>query len=297
MTPDDVRAYYRGFDRREWERLDRAEGIIEFAVNTHFLAAHLPRSGRVLDLGGGPGRYAAWLAERGYRVTLADLSPNLLEFARGHLDADRVDEIVEADARDLAHWRDDSFDAAVVFGPLYHLPDAEDRERVVREVLRVTRPAGTVAFAFMPLYSLIRRTAAVPDERHHFADSTFVERLLERGAFFNDVPGRFNHGWGVRADEVTPWMEGLGIKPLVLASSESVMVGIEEVFVESSAEVQARLLPLIIEAATDPTILGLAKHLLFIGEVALTQSDRAAYQRHPERPDSFWAEAESWGDE
>jgi post-segregation antitoxin (ccd killing protein) len=30
---------------------------------------------------------------------------------------------------------------------------------------------------------------------------------------------------------------------------------------------------------------------------ALARSDRAAYQRHPERPDSFWAEAESWGDE
>ncbi|MBA3303341.1 MAG: type II toxin-antitoxin system CcdA family antitoxin [Acidimicrobiia bacterium] len=26
---------------------------------------------------------------------------------------------------------------------------------------------------------------------------------------------------------------------------------------------------------------------------ALAQSDRAAYQRHPERPDSFWTEAEA----
>jgi len=30
---------------------------------------------------------------------------------------------------------------------------------------------------------------------------------------------------------------------------------------------------------------------------ALARSDRDAYQRHPERPDSFWAQAESWGDE
>ncbi|HEX2219026.1 MAG TPA: class I SAM-dependent methyltransferase, partial [Gemmatimonadales bacterium] len=214
MSVDDVRAYYGSFGQREWERLDRAEGKIEFAVNTHFLQAHLPRSGRVLDLGGGPGRYAAWLAERGYRVTLADLSPNLLELARKRLRSDRIEEIVEADARDLARWSDDSFDATLVFGPLYHLPDADDRERVVREVLRVTRPGGTAAFALMPLYSLIRRTAAIPDEREHLADSNFVGPLLERGAFYNDVPGRFNHGWGVRADQVTPWMEGLGVRPL-----------------------------------------------------------------------------------
>jgi post-segregation antitoxin (ccd killing protein) len=30
---------------------------------------------------------------------------------------------------------------------------------------------------------------------------------------------------------------------------------------------------------------------------ALARVDREAYQRHPERPDSFWAEAEAWGEE
>jgi len=30
---------------------------------------------------------------------------------------------------------------------------------------------------------------------------------------------------------------------------------------------------------------------------AVVQSDRAAYQRHPERPDPSWTEAEAWGQE
>ena len=30
---------------------------------------------------------------------------------------------------------------------------------------------------------------------------------------------------------------------------------------------------------------------------ALARSDRAAYQRHPERIDPFWAEGEAWGEE
>ena len=30
---------------------------------------------------------------------------------------------------------------------------------------------------------------------------------------------------------------------------------------------------------------------------ALARADREAYQRHPERPDSFWVEAEAWGEE
>ncbi|MGH9227302.1 MAG: type II toxin-antitoxin system CcdA family antitoxin [Acidimicrobiales bacterium] len=30
---------------------------------------------------------------------------------------------------------------------------------------------------------------------------------------------------------------------------------------------------------------------------ALARSDRQAYQRHPERPDSFWTEVEAWGEQ
>jgi post-segregation antitoxin (ccd killing protein) len=30
---------------------------------------------------------------------------------------------------------------------------------------------------------------------------------------------------------------------------------------------------------------------------ALARSDRQAYQRHPEGPDSFWTQAEAWGEE
>jgi post-segregation antitoxin (ccd killing protein) len=30
---------------------------------------------------------------------------------------------------------------------------------------------------------------------------------------------------------------------------------------------------------------------------ALARADRQAYQQHPEHPDSFWSQAEAWGDE
>ena len=30
---------------------------------------------------------------------------------------------------------------------------------------------------------------------------------------------------------------------------------------------------------------------------ALARADRAAYERQPERPDAFWAEADAWGEE
>src|SRR5262245_57579099 len=72
---DRVRNYYAQFGEREWLRLTNAEdGAVEFAVTCHALASYLPKHGRILDIGGGPGRYTIWLAQRGYTVVLADLS-------------------------------------------------------------------------------------------------------------------------------------------------------------------------------------------------------------------------------
>jgi SAM-dependent methyltransferase len=47
----------------------------------------LPRRGRALDLAGGAGRHALWLARRGLEVTLADLSPVAIGLARQAADA------------------------------------------------------------------------------------------------------------------------------------------------------------------------------------------------------------------
>src|SRR5690242_1381381 len=88
MTKDAVLAYYAAFGEREWQRLTNPDdGAVEFALTKQFLARYLPPSGRILDLGGGPGRYTIWLAEHDYQVVLADLSPELLAMARTQIAA------------------------------------------------------------------------------------------------------------------------------------------------------------------------------------------------------------------
>ncbi len=269
---DDVRAYYAAFGEREWRRLDNAaDGRVEFAVTCYALARYLPPGARVLDLGGGPGRYTTWLARRGHHVTLADVSPELLSMARERIAeagvGDRVESVVEADARDLSAWGDGAFGAVVNLGPFYHLPDPPDRATAAVEMRRVLGPGGVAFVALMPRLAFLRRTLAIADERRHVLDPSFVERVLEDGVFLNDVPGRFTQGYGVRPEEVGPFFAGYQFEQLALLSSESLTVGLEGALPALLAD--ARLAEIVLELpqrwATDPSVLGLPNHLLYVG--------------------------------
>ncbi len=116
---DDLHAYYeRG---EEVDRLDEPVGQVEFLRTTEVLSEHLPLAPAVVaDVGGGPGRYALWLAGLGYDVHHRDLVPLHVEQLRGSDGGDRVDSAV-ADARAL-DLPDASVDAVLLLGPLYHLP-------------------------------------------------------------------------------------------------------------------------------------------------------------------------------
>jgi S-adenosylmethionine-dependent methyltransferase len=267
---EEVKAYYAGFAQREWARLENPfDGQVEFAVTCDALARYLPAHGHILDVGGGPGRYAIWLAEHGYRVTLADFSPELLTIARERIDAAgvKVDAIVEADARDLTAWADASFDGVVCLGPFYHLTDSSDRVRAASELSRVLVNGGVVFIALMPALAFVRRSLAVPDERHLLLDAGFLERVLGDGIFINDVPGRFTRGYGVRVEDVEPFFARFGLQHLALLSAESLTVGLESALPALLGDpvLAPLLIQLAIDHASDPGILGVARHLLYVG--------------------------------
>lgn len=59
---------------------------------------------------------------------------------------------------------------------------------------------------------------------------------------------------------------------------------------DESLALQARRLGVNISAAARDGVAAAVRS-------ALARSDRAAYERRPERADTFWTEAEAWGEE
>ena len=272
MNQELVRNYYAAFGEKEWDRLTWPEGAIEFAITTHALNKHLPERGRVLDIGGGPGRYSIWLAQHGYRVVLADLSPNLLDIARAKISEagvrSQVEDVLTCDVCDLARFEDASFDALLCLGPFYHLIQPADRARAVQELVRVLKPGGIAFVAFMSIYTFLRRTLALKDEHQHLTNPEFLSRLMDEGVFLNDVAGRFSAGFGVRPQDLAPFMEQYGFKTLEVLADTGFAASLGRELQElaiSDPQTYEKAMALIIDTASDPSLLGASSHLLYVG--------------------------------
>jgi len=143
--PEEITEYYApGFEAR---RLQRGFGRLDRERTRELLRRYLPPPpARLLDLGGGPGDHACWLARQGYEVHLLDLSPLHVRLAQEASERQPETPLASArvgDARELP-WEEGAADAVLLFGPLYHLTDRQDRQRALLEARRVLKPGGVL---------------------------------------------------------------------------------------------------------------------------------------------------------
>jgi SAM-dependent methyltransferase len=149
---------------------------------------------RVLEVGGGPGELAARIAtELGCEVVMLDISPRMVELARGRGVDARV-----GDVQSLP-FEDGRFDCAVAAWMLFHVPDLD---LGLAELARVLRPGG--------------RLVAVTNSVHHLEELRAIagaaawERVFtrENGAatlerHFERVERRDADGWVTIEDHET----------------------------------------------------------------------------------------------
>ncbi len=146
MVDRSVIQYYEKIEN-ESDRLDRGTARLEGERTRAFLREHLPSPPAcILDVGGGPGAYAFWLAEQSYEVHLLDIVPLHVEQAKERDKDGILKSVAVGDARTL-DFETDSVDAVLLLGPLYHLPERPDRIEALEESLRVLKPGGVLVCA------------------------------------------------------------------------------------------------------------------------------------------------------
>jgi ubiquinone/menaquinone biosynthesis C-methylase UbiE len=178
------------------------------------MAAHVP-GGRVLDLGIGPGVSAIEVARAApaTRMVGLDSSAPMLARARRHATAAGVSlALIRADARHLP-FADASHDGATGHSFLYLLADSR---AVLREVHRVVRPGGAVAFLEPNDVRGRRRWVAVRDA--YRTDRRFGTAML-LWSVFSALHGRYTpatldaelRACGFAEPRVAPAFGGLGL--------------------------------------------------------------------------------------
>jgi ubiquinone/menaquinone biosynthesis C-methylase UbiE len=249
-----------------WGRLERVR-------TQELLDRFLPAApATVLDVGGGPGAYALWLAERGYAVRLIDPVALHVEQAR-EAAAQRPDAPLAGaevgDARALAA-ADGSVDAVLLLGPLYHLPEAEDRDRALREARRVLRPRGVVLAAAISLFA-----STIDGVRTALLDEPGFEALVERDlrtAVHRNPearPGWFTTAFFHRPEQLAAEVEAAGFALEALVAVEG--VGYYATDAEArldDPERRERLLRAIRRVEAEPALLGASPHLLAVGRAS-----------------------------
>lgn len=178
-----VKDFYNSNATLEWERLDLPLCRIEFVSTLRLIDEYFPRQGRVCDVGSGPGRYSIELIQRGYAVTLLDLSDEEIRLARAQLDklGLSAERWVIGDAQDMSTLASETFDAALLLGPMYHIIEPEKRAMVLRELSRILKPKGTAIIAYLNSWGLIK--TGIVDFPNQYRDISILRSMLGERAF------------------------------------------------------------------------------------------------------------------
>ena len=132
----------------EDERTKSKHGCIEFITNMKYIRDYVPQKAKILDIGAGTGVYSLALAQEGFSVHAVELVEHNIEIFRSKLTGGEDIVLEQGNALDLSRFGDESFDAVLLFGPLYHLYTKEDKITALREARRVLKKDGHLFAAY-----------------------------------------------------------------------------------------------------------------------------------------------------
>lgn len=221
-----------------------------------FLDGQIPRGARVLDAGGGVGRFSEELAQRGYDIYLVDSSERALKCAMRHLEHIGWTRyhLLLADAARLANIPDGFFHATFAIELVCYCTEPE---RVVGELVRVTAPGGLLFFSVEGKYGSMLADQKV--QADHF------ETIMDKGTLLRrqDVFVRYFTDGEFRAT-----LERHGLEVIRLEGTHYVPDGIFHRFVQEKgiegAEAEAALLAIEKRCSLDPVLRPLARAWLAV---------------------------------
>lgn len=129
----------------EETRLEKGMGVFEFERVKSLILQYLPNNScTIVDVGGGTGKYAEWLAKKGHHVHLVEPIEKHLQIAKQRSQQLKNKfSIRQGEAQHLP-VKSNFADVVILHGPLYHLQEKKHRLAAIAEAKRITKHGGIV---------------------------------------------------------------------------------------------------------------------------------------------------------
>lgn len=129
----------------EETRLNKGMGIFEFERIKSLIDKYIPFSAsKIIDIGGGTGKYSEWLAEKGHQVHLVEPISKHIKIAQNRANKLKNKFSVHLGESRKLEFPNNYADLIILHGPLYHLQKKEDRDLTICEAKRVLKNDGII---------------------------------------------------------------------------------------------------------------------------------------------------------
>ena len=150
-------------------------------------------------------------------------------------------------------YEDESFDMVLNLGPLYHLPEIDDMQKVIKESLRVCKKGGIIYFAFVTNNS----TFVNEVKKNH--DYLLKDYYNHDNFDLVDIPFVF-----LRINEKEDLFKDFQVKKLHLVAQDGISEILSEHINNFTDEEYEMWVKYILNSSEDPSIMGYSSHVLYI---------------------------------
>lgn len=129
----------------EETRLEKGMGVFEFERIKELIELHISvQNITIIDVGGGTGKYAEWLSNKGHNVHLVEPVVKHIKLAKKRaIKLQNPFTVFHGEAKKLP-FENNMADLVILHGPLYHLQKREDRVTAILEAKRVLKKGGII---------------------------------------------------------------------------------------------------------------------------------------------------------
>ena len=260
-----VRDFYDASVEGEWNRIaDRPE----FLLTCRMLDRYIKPGDKVLDIGGGPGRYSLYLASRGCDVTLLDLSPENVRFAKERAAGQGLPlKTVAGDAREADMLLRETYGHVLLMGPMYHLLEENERVKAVNAALNVLKQGGLIYVSFISaIAGIIYYMRNAPEAIALPGETEYLASVAEQKNYAGDA---FTKAVFMQQNQILPFMARFPLEKLHFFGQEGMLSPCEKSIMSQPREIVDLWLDLCEKIWEREDLLSWSEHLMYVGRKSI----------------------------